>query len=76
MRKVIPYEKCSKSVRRERDRLKRGTWGALNPVTRKPERSNVYNRSQEKAKSRRRELYSGDGVCLISHWPQCRRLRW
>ena len=53
MRANVPYKKCSKKERRERDRLKRGTWGELNPVTRQPENSNAYSRSAEKEKSRR-----------------------
>lgn len=66
MRANVPYEKCSKKERRNRDRLKRGTWGELNPVTRRPERSNAYSRSAEKEKSRRWERNSGDGICFVS----------
>ena len=36
MEKFIPYEKLSKKKKRELDAAKRGTWGALKPVTRKP----------------------------------------
>ena len=35
MEKFIPYEKLSKKEKRRRDAMQRGTWGALNPVTRK-----------------------------------------
>lgn len=44
MKPFIPYDKCSKKARRERNAQKRGTWGPLNPVTRKPESSKAYNR--------------------------------
>ena len=46
MEKFIPYEKLSKKEKRKRDLAKRNTWGALNPVTRKPENSKAYNRSK------------------------------
>jgi hypothetical protein len=42
--KFIPYEKLSKKEQRKRDAKGRTTWGALNPVTRKPENSKAYNR--------------------------------
>lgn len=35
MEKFIPYEKLSKKEKRRRDAMQRGTWGVLNPVTRK-----------------------------------------
>ena len=44
MEKFIPYEKLSKKERRKRDAKGRTTWGALNPVTRKPENAKAYNR--------------------------------
>lgn len=47
MPKFIPYEKCSKKKRREADKGKRGSWGTVNPVTRKPEKSNVYDRTKQ-----------------------------
>ena len=36
MEKFIPYEKLSKKKQRELDLKRRGSWGGLNPVTRKP----------------------------------------
>lgn len=36
MEQFISYKKLSKKNQRELNRKKRGTWGALNPVTRKP----------------------------------------
>lgn len=46
MDKFIPYEKLSKKEKRKRDAMRRGTWGALNPVTRKSENSKAYNRQK------------------------------
>lgn len=47
MPKFTPYEKCSKKVRREADKAKRGSWGTVNPVTRKPEKSSAYDRTKQ-----------------------------
>lgn len=44
MEKFVPYEKLSKKKKRELDAKRRGSWGGINPVTRKPENSRVYNR--------------------------------
>ena len=44
MERVIPYEKLSKKKQRELNAQKRGSWGGLNPVTRKPENPRAYNR--------------------------------
>ncbi|WP_411677117.1 hypothetical protein [Caproicibacter sp.] len=46
MEKFIPYEKLSKKKRRELAIARRGSWGALNPVTRKPENPKAYNRKK------------------------------
>lgn len=46
MEKYIPYEKLSKKEQRKRDAKGRTTWGALNPVTRKPENSKAYDRQK------------------------------
>ena len=40
----IPSEKLSKQEKRKRDALRRNTWGALNPVTRKSPDPRVYDR--------------------------------
>ena len=64
MDKLIPYEKLSKKEKRKMDLAKRQTWGELNPVTRKPENSNAYNRN--KARNWKREYHetsSGIFVC-------------
>ena len=39
MEKYIPYEKLSEKEKRKLDSAKRGTWGGINPVTRKPSNS-------------------------------------
>ena len=44
--KFVPYEKLSKKKRREMDATRRGSWGALNPVTRVPENPRAYNRKK------------------------------
>ena len=54
MEKFIPYEKLSKKEQQKINKAKRGTWGELNPVTRKPQNSKAYNR--KRAQDWRREL--------------------
>lgn len=49
MEKFIPYEKLSKKKQRELNRRKRGTWGELSPVTRKPENPKAYNRRKARS---------------------------
>lgn len=56
MQKFIPYEKLSKKEKRKRDALRRNTWGALNPVTRKSPDPRVYDR--RKARKRMDDSYS------------------
>ena len=46
MEKFVPYEKLSRKKQRELDALRRGSWGGLNPVTRKPENPKAYNRKK------------------------------
>ena len=49
MEKFIPYEKLSKKEKQTINRVRRGTWGNLNPVTRKPMSSKAYNRKRAQA---------------------------
>ena len=49
MEKFIPYEKLSKKEQQKMNKAKRGTWGELNPVTRKPQNSKAYNRKRAQA---------------------------
>ena len=46
MEKFIPYEKRSKKEKRKLDLSRRGSWGEINPVTRKPNSSKAYNRKK------------------------------
>ena len=46
MTKFTPYQKLSKKERRRLDTLRRGTWGDLNPVTRRSENKKAYNRNK------------------------------
>ena len=46
MEKYIPYEKLSKKEKRKLDLSRRGSWGAVDPVTRKPPSSKAYNRKK------------------------------
>jgi hypothetical protein len=46
MEKFIPFEKLSKREKREMVRLRRGDWGALNPVTRKAKNPKAYDRNK------------------------------
>lgn len=46
MQKLVPYEKLSKKKQRELNAMKRGSWGGLNPVTRKPTNPKAYNRKK------------------------------
>lgn len=50
MEKFIPYEKLSKKQQKAINAKRRGTWGALSPVTRKVESKKIYNR--QKARKR------------------------
>lgn len=54
MEKFIPYEKLSKKEQKKRNAARRGSWGAVNPITRRPENSRAYNR--QKAQNWKRDL--------------------
>ena len=49
-KKIVPSGKMSKKAKKELDRKKRRDWGALNPVTRKPENPGAYNRNRERSR--------------------------
>ena len=49
MKRHIPYGKLSKKKKAELDRKKRGSWGGLNPVTRKPDNPKAYKRSKARS---------------------------
>jgi len=44
MEKFIPYEKLSKKEKKKRDQLRRATWGALDPRTKRPDNPRAYKR--------------------------------
>jgi hypothetical protein len=46
MKRFIPYSKLSKREKRKIDTAKRKTWGALSPVTRRPENPKAYKRDK------------------------------
>lgn len=48
MEKFVPYEKLSKKARRALDEKRRGSWGGLSPVTRRPDNPKAYKRSKAK----------------------------
>ena len=48
MEKYIPYEKLSKKEKRRVDASRRGSWGCMSPVTRKPDSSRAYNRRKSR----------------------------
>lgn len=50
---IIPYEKLSKKRRREIDNERRGDWGDINPVTKRPERPDAYKRHEVKRNTRK-----------------------
>ena len=65
MEKFTPYEKLSKKEKRRLDQAKRGTWGGLNPVTRKPENPKAYNRNKARNWQRdHHETGSGTFICI------------
>ena len=61
MEKFIPYEKLSKKKQRELDLMKRGSWGGLTPVTRKPKKPRAYDR--RKAQSWKKDSGSALYFC-------------
>lgn len=48
MTKHTPYAKLSKKKQRELNRQRRGTWGGLNPTTRRPENPRAYKRKKSR----------------------------
>lgn len=43
---TIPYEKLSKKEKRALDKLRRGSWNGVNPVTKKVESKKQYRRKR------------------------------
>jgi hypothetical protein len=46
MEKHIPFEKLSKKEQQKLFKARRGDWGGLNPVTRKPPKPGIYKRKK------------------------------
>ncbi len=46
MEKFIPFEKLSKKQKRQLNVSRRKDWGAISPVTRRPENPKAYNRKK------------------------------
>ena len=53
MEKFISFKKLSKKKQREENLKRRGTWGAVNPVTRKPPNPRAYDRGRAKREANR-----------------------
>ena len=62
MEKFIPYEKLSKKEQKKINAARRGTWGSISPVTRKPTNSRAYDR--KKAQNWKYDC-SGSGLVLF-----------
>ncbi len=60
MERFVPYEKLSKKEKRRLDAARRGSWGGLNPVTRKPANPRAYKRS----KAWKREIPPFRALCV------------
>ena len=75
MEKFIPYEKLSKKARREQDARRRGTWGGLNPVTRKPPNPKAYDRNRAKRRKYDDSDSSPCSFCIGIRTGRTRRTR-
>ncbi|MEI6579995.1 MAG: hypothetical protein WCN92_11130 [Eubacteriales bacterium] len=62
MEKFTPYAKLPKRKKREIDIRKRGTWGRLNPVTRKPPNPKVYSRKKTQERNQEEDFNSAPFV--------------
>lgn len=58
MKKMIPFEKLSKKEQKKRNAARRGTWGDLKPITRRPDNPKAYNRQ----KTRKTFSHDREGV--------------
>lgn len=60
MEKHTPYEKLQRKKQRQIAAKRRGSWGAISPVTRKSKNKKVYDRN--KSRQRRND---DAGICYI-----------
>ena len=67
--RFIAYEKLTKKKRREINAARRGTWGAMSPVTKRAEPSTAYQREKEK---RRWEVEPGHSGVFFAFLPNVR----
>ena len=49
MEKFVSFEKLSKKEQKKQNAVRRNTWGAMSPVTRKPQNSRAYDRRKNNA---------------------------
>ena len=68
--RFIAYQKLTKKKRRELDTARRGTWGTVNPVTKRAEPSTAYQREKEK----RRWQVEPDHSGIFFAFPPCARI--
>lgn len=52
MDKYVPFGKLSKKKQRELNAKRRGTWGQIDPVTRRPKNPKAYDRKKARKSSR------------------------
>lgn len=75
---TIPYEKLSKKQKQALAKARRGSWGAISPVTRRPENPKAYNRkkAQRWEKDPHVEPFVLAGYGLLTRarsWGRCHR---
>ncbi len=63
--RYVPLEKRSKSEQREYHAARRGSWGAINPVTRKPQNPKAYKRKKPGQWFKEHEPLTGFNFCII-----------
>ncbi len=66
MEKFVPYEKLSKKEKKKLDQARRGSWGNVNPVSRKVESKKVYNR--KKAQDWKKEPPESCAFSIVRPW--------
>ena len=62
--KYIPLEKRSKREQKAEHAKRRGSWGAINPVTRRPENPKAYNRTKSRQWKKDDDLHA-DGIFMM-----------
>lgn len=62
MKQFVPLEKMNKKAKKELCRARRGTWGILNPVTRRSGNAKIYNR--KKVQREEKFFDAGPFLCI------------